>query len=166
MSRSSWWAAKARRFVRHVGARVTAAEIGGLEDWTTPAQRALFRSMPRGDQRHGLDVVAHLRADGVVDPELLVAGLLHDAGKGPTVRTWHRVAWSLGERYGPSVMLGARRLPGFGAPLDRMRDHAELSAQLAVTAGCSARTVDLIRHQAEPRDPEYGLLLKLADEAC
>jgi hypothetical protein len=166
VSQISWWASRARRFSSHVRARVTADEVVGLEAWTSPAQRTLFLAMPVGDQRHGLDVVAHLRADGVDEPEVLVAGLLHDAGKGPSVRAWHRIAWSLGEHYGPGALAAARRLPGFGPPLDRMRDHAELSAGMAAEAGCTERTVDLIRHQAEPRDPRYGALLKLADDAC
>ena len=32
-------------------------------------------------------------------------------------------------------------------------------------AGCSPRTVELIRHQEVPIDPEFGRLLRLADEA-
>ena len=55
-----------------------------LAAWTTPAQRRLFDSMHVADQRHGLDVVASLRADGVQDRDVLLAGLLHDAGKGDT----------------------------------------------------------------------------------
>ena len=34
------------------------------------------------DQRHGLDVVATLRSEGVSDDEVLLAGLLHDCAKG------------------------------------------------------------------------------------
>jgi hypothetical protein len=49
--------------------------------------------------------------------------------------------------------------------LDRLRDHAEMSARLAETAGCSPRTVELIRWQDDPRDPEAGERLRLADEA-
>jgi hypothetical protein len=56
-------------------------------------------------------------------------------------------------------------LPGFGQALDRIRDHAELSAGIAAAAGCSSRTVELIRYQAEPRDPGAGAQLKRADEA-
>ena len=36
---------------------------------------------------------------------------------------------------------------------------------LAAAAGCSPRTVELIRHQDAPRDAECGELLRLADEA-
>ncbi|HEX7612172.1 MAG TPA: hypothetical protein VF371_05300, partial [Candidatus Limnocylindrales bacterium] len=63
------------------------------------------------DRRHGLDVVAYLRASGVEDAELLMAGLLHDSGKGPCVRLVHRVAWSLGQRYGERVWSLSSRMP-------------------------------------------------------
>jgi hypothetical protein len=56
-------------------------------------------------------------------------------------------------------------MPGFRAPLDRLHDHAARSAGFAAEAGCSQRTVDLIRHQEDPVDPEFGELLRLADEA-
>jgi hypothetical protein len=124
----------------------------------------MFDSMHVADRRHGLDVVASLRDEGVVDPDLLLAGLLHDAGKGDT-GIWPRVAYSLGQRYGAWIPSLAAHLPGFGPALERLRTHAETSAGLAAAAGCSARTVELIRNQDAPLDPEFGELLKLADEA-
>ena len=60
------------------------------------------------DRRHGLDVVASLRAEGVTEPDLLVAGLLHDAGKGDT-GVWPRVAYALGSRMAPGSRRVARR---------------------------------------------------------
>jgi hypothetical protein len=160
----SWWAVKVRQFRAHVGASGAPSERAELATWLSPAQLALFDAMPVADRRHGLDVAGTLRASGATDPDLLVAGLLHDAGKGRAVGLWPRVAWSLGERYGRWVWRVAGLLPGFAMALDRMRDHAERSAELARQAGCSARTVDLIRHQAEPADSE-GAVLQLADEA-
>jgi hypothetical protein len=136
----------------------------GLEDWTTASEQRLFDSMHVADQRHGLDVVASLRAEGIMNRDVLVAGLLHDAGKGST-GLWPRVAWSLGQAYGPWVWSVSARLPGFRSALEQLRAHAEVSAGMAAAAGCSQRTVDLIRYQEEPRDPEYGELLRLADEA-
>jgi hypothetical protein len=67
-----------------------------------------------------------------------------------------RITW-------PSLALGW--LPGMRAALIRLRNHAEASALLAESAGCTARTVDLIRWQDAPRDPEAGERLRLADEA-
>jgi hypothetical protein len=164
--RLGWWASKARQFRAHIRARVSRTERAALASSLTPPQLAVFDAMPVADRRHGLDVADRLRADGVTEPDVLVAGLLHDAGKGTTVGLWPRVAWSLGEALGPWAVGAARRLPGFAPALDRIRDHAELSAGKAAAAGCSARTVELIRYQAEPRDPGAGALLKRADEAA
>ena len=161
---ASWWAARIRQFGSHVRARVTSAEREGLEDWLTPRHLELFDAMSVADRRHGLDVVASLRGSGKRDTELLLAGLLHDAGKGRTVGLWPRVAFSLGERYGSWVWRVTRTLPGFRVALDRLDDHAERSAGLAADAGCSPRTVELIRHQSEPIDRD-GAVLRLADEA-
>ena len=160
---TSWWAGKIRQFVRHLTGRVSAAERAALAGWLTAAQLDLFGTMHRADQRHGLDVVADLRASGHADPELLLAGLLHDASKGPGVGVWHRVAWSLGERYGVGIHALAARLPGFAAALARIREHPERSAELALAAGCSERTAGLIRHQADPIDHAAGEALRLAD---
>jgi hypothetical protein len=159
-----WWAGKLRQTWRHFRGRVTASERAQLASWLTPGQLDLFDRMHRADQRHGLDVVASLRAAGHTDLELLLAGLIHDSGKGPSVKLWHRVAWSLGERYGQRLHRVAERLPGFREPLERIRVHADRSAELALAAGCSPVTAALIRHQAGPVDGPHGDALLLADE--
>jgi hypothetical protein len=56
-------------------------------------------------------------------------------------------------------------VPSLRASLARLRDHAATSAGLAASAGCPPRTVELIRHQDAPIDPDAGRLLQLADEA-
>jgi len=160
----SWWAAKIRRTGKYVRARVSTAERDELDGWLTPAQVGLFDRMAVADRRHGLDVVAALRQAGVSDADLLVAGLLHDCGKGPRVRLVHRVAWSLGQRYGEWIWRTSSHMPTFGAGLDGLRNHAERSADLAAMAGCSPPTVELIRLQENPID-EAGQLLHAADEA-
>lgn len=160
----SWWAAKVRQFRSHVRARVGADERAGLVDWLTPAQLALFDSMHVADRRHGLDVVRTLRARGIDDPDVLHAGLLHDAGKGQT-GVWPRVAYALGQAYGHWVWRIARLIPGWRAALARLEDHAEASARLAQEAGSSPRTVELIRNQDAPLDDAAGRALQLADEA-
>lgn len=136
-----------------------------LAAWTTPAELALFDAQHVADRRHGLDVVAYLRRAGVTDRDVLAAGLLHDCAKGDT-GAGPRIAWSLGERLGPWILAPARRVPGWTAALDRLRDHAEASAALVATAGLTPRAVDLVRHQADPRDPDYGHVFHAADEAC
>src|SRR6187455_2014836 len=111
-STASWWASRARQFRAHLWASVTPEERAALAPWIAPAQLELFDTMHLADRRHGLDVVASLRAEGVTEPDLLVAGLLHDAGKGDT-GVWPRVAYSLGSHYGTWIPGVAGVLPGF-----------------------------------------------------
>jgi hypothetical protein len=159
-----WWATKLRRTRSYLRARVSEAEREAFAGRLAPAQLALFDRMHLADRRHGLDVMTDLERRGAVDQDLLVAGLLHDCGKGPRIRFVHRVAWSLGQHYGAWIWRAAARVPTFRAGLAAMRDHAERSARLAAEAGCSARTIALIRNQEKPTDEEGRLLLE-ADES-
>ena len=159
----AWWLGKVRQVGRHVVARVEPTERAALGAWLTTPQLELFDRMHRADRRHGLDVVAALRDDGVMDPDALAAGLLHDAGKGDTGLV-ARVAYSLGQAYGRWIPGAVSWVPAMRAAQERLEGHAEASARLAEAAGCSRRTVELIRWQDAPRDPEFGERLKLADE--
>lgn len=159
-----WWRTKVRQFVRHVRARVSVGERAAVATWLTPDQLALFDSMHVADRRHGLDVVATLRSDAVTDDEVLLAGLLHDAGKGHT-SVVPRIVYALGQAYGRWIWTVASVVPPMGRAIRRLRDHADTSADLAARNGCSPRTVDLIRHQDAPTDPVAGVQLQLADEA-
>jgi len=161
----TWWFTKVRRFVRYFVGRVSAAERDQVRASLSQPQMELFESMHRADQRHGLDVVAALRADGQANPDLLLAGLLHDCGKGRQLHVSHRVGWSLAERYGPRVERLALRLRGFKPAFAVIAAHAERSAQLALDAGCSPASADLIRHQSEPVDEVLGRALLIADQA-
>jgi hypothetical protein len=158
-----WWATKVRQFGVHLFGRVGPTERTALVAWLTPAELVVFDRMHRADRRHGLDVVERLRAAGVDDRDVLVAGLLHDCGKGRT-GVWPRVAHALARAYGPGVRTLVGWLPGMTAALDRLERHPERSAVLAAAAGCSERTVELIRWQETPRDPEFGRLLQHADD--
>ncbi|MFN8620561.1 MAG: hypothetical protein U0869_07455 [Chloroflexota bacterium] len=161
----SWWGGKVRQVRAYLGARVSGPEREALAARLTPAQLALFDSMHVADQRHGLAVMGDIRrVIGERDPELLLAALFHDAAKGPETGLVHRVTWSLGERYGAQAWEVARVLPGFAPALERMRDHAQASADLALAAGCTPRTAALIRAQSHPVE-EAGRLLLVADEA-
>jgi hypothetical protein len=160
----SWWVTKVRQTKRHLLARVSARERDGVSEWLSPAQLAVFGGMHVADRRHGLDVVAALRAAGEVDPDVLLAGLLHDAGKRDAGMI-PRVVHALGQAGLGWVTRLVGWWPGMPAALRRLRDHAEVSAGMAEGAGCTPRTVELIRWQDDPRDPEAGERLRLADEA-
>lgn len=161
---AAWWVAKIRQTKRHLLARVPARERDALAEWLSPAQLEMFDAMHVADRRHGLDVMWTLRDGGEEDPEVLLAALLHDAGKG-NAGLIARIVHSLGHARMSWVALAVGWLPGMRRSLDRLRDHAETSARLAEAAGCSPRTVDLIRWQDAPHDPEAGERLRLADEA-
>ncbi|HLY14406.1 MAG TPA: hypothetical protein VKR24_08645 [Candidatus Limnocylindrales bacterium] len=166
----TWWATKVRQFRTHLRAKVRPAERAGLEAWVPGRLLALYDAMPVADRRHGLDVVAHLQAaGGSDDPELLLAGLLHDCGKstanGRGIGLGPRVAWSLSEAFGPWVLRAARPLPGFAPALHQLRDHAGRSADLVLAAGGSRRIADLIRGQDRQPADRASELLRLADEA-
>lgn len=161
---AAWWLGKIRQTKRHLLSRVPARERDAVAAWLSPAQLAVFDAMHVADRRHGLDVVQTLRVGGVDDAEVLLAGLLHDAGKG-NAGIASRIVHSLGQANMTWVERAAGRLPGMRRTLDRLRDHAELSARLAEAARCPPRTVELIRWQDAPRDPEAGERLRLADEA-
>jgi hypothetical protein len=163
-SSRSWWASKARQLGRHLVARVRPAERARLATWLTPAQLALFDGMPVADRRHGLDVLERLRELGSEDRDLHLAGLFHDAGKGRSIRLWHRVAWSLGEHLGSWAHRRAARLPGGAEAMARLRDHAGRSAALALAAGCGPRAARLIRGDLVPADAAAAALLHAADE--
>lgn len=165
----AWWSAKVRQFGAHVRAHIPPEERASLAAWAPGWAVGVFDAMHPADRRHGLDVVSSLRTDGSAggdDEDLLIAGLLHDAGKGQT-RVWPRVAYSLGQAYGPTVRRLVRIVPfsAWGAAIDRLEHHVETSARIAAEAGGSARTVELIQHQDAPLDPVAGERLRLADEA-
>ena len=160
-----WWMAKARQTRSHLLARVAAGERTAAAAWLSPTELDVFDHMHVADKRHGLDVVNVLRAGGERDLDVLVAGLLHDAGKGNT-GVVPRILFSLGQAGIAWPARLARGAPRVRAALDRLATHAETSARLAEAAGCSPRTVALIRWQDAPRDPDAGERLRHADEAC
>ncbi len=161
---SSWWAAKVRQAGSYARASVSPADRAALASWLSPAQLRVFDAMHIADRRHGLDVAAHLRADGIEDPDVLIAGLLHDAGKGDSGFV-ARVLYSLSQAYGGWIWSVAVLLPPLTKSMARLRAHAGLSATLAAAAGCSARTVELIRHQDDPPADDTARRFHLADEA-
>jgi hypothetical protein len=160
----AWWAGKVRQARRYAGGRVDPAERADLARWVTPPQLEAFEAMHRADQRHGLDVVAWLRAHDEHDDEVLLAGLLHDAGKGDTGFA-PRVVYSLSQAYGDWILSLATIWPPLARSLARLKVHPERSAEVAKAAGCSPRTLELILQQdVEPAD-DTARRFHLADEA-
>ena len=128
----------------------------------------LFAWMPLPDRRHGLDVAEALLRNGIDDPDLLSAALLHDAAKGHRMRLWHRVAGVLLEAAAPWLLrrLAVRDRRSWRYPFHLYLHHAPMSAELAVRAGCPARVADLIRGTpTTDADRALHRALEAADDA-
>ncbi len=133
-----------------------------------------FRRLPTHDQAHLCRVYRTLRRDGVDDPELLAAALLHDLGKidesGGHVRLPDRVARVLLRRLAPRLLQRLARpdAPSWRRGLTLAVHHPALGAARAAALGCSARTCWLIEHHEDdpPPDDRHLHRLMAADRAA
>ena len=155
------------QFFGHLTARVDPGEAALARNILPAGAWALFEAMPVADRRHALDVVRRLLDAGHDDPQLLAAGLLHDAGKGRRLRLWQRVSGVLLQAVRPSLL---RRLASADPRSRRygfhlFLHHAELSAAAATAAGCGELTAAFITGRTGPSDALLARALQLADEA-
>jgi hypothetical protein len=129
----------------------------------SPAQMALFLRMQPGEQLHSLAVLRRLEAQGMRQPDLLAAALLHDVGKSRLpLRLWER-AWivlvgallpgSLA-RWGDRPYHEGQRLPAWQRPLVVACQHPEWGARMAEEAGASPLVISLIRRHQQKIPPD------------
>ena len=158
---------RVEQFFGHMRASVTPSETATARSLLPDAAWPLFTAMPVADRRHALDVMARLMVAGVDDPDLLAAALLHDAAKGHRMRLWHRVAGVLLEALAPGQLrrLASPDPQSWRYPFHLYLHHADLSADAAAAAGCSARTVGFIRGTATEADASLAAAFASADEA-
>jgi putative nucleotidyltransferase with HDIG domain len=127
---------------------------GEVMDCLPPDAARLFRHMPSYDRRHALRVAQMLRERGHGEPELLAAALLHDVGKTAQdegrLRLWHRVAVVLLRLWPGLLRQVAEDRPGsWRYPFYVQQQHAAIGAERASRAGCSPRTVQLVRRHED-----------------
>lgn len=153
------------QFFGHLNARVDPDEVTPVRGILPANAFALFEQMPTADRRHGLDVMGRLLAAGRDDPELLAAALLHDAAKGNRMRLWHRVGGVLFDALAPGLLkrLASPDPASRRYPFHLYLHHAELSAALALEAGCGDRTAAFIRGTAAEPDAAAAAALLAAD---
>ena len=160
---------RSRQFFRSVGASISAEDRAEVAQRLNTEQQRLFYATTARDQRHSLDVFHALQRDGHDDPELLLAALLHDVGKGP-VRLGHRVAYVLIRAVSPRLL---RRLTsdsgsGWRRSLASFSEHSRRGAALVEATGAPETVVSLVRlHSGDEiaSDPRVAIL-RAADESC
>lgn len=151
---------RSRQVYHALWPRVAAADLEAAGALLTESGRRIFAGMPRRDQRHALEVLRRLSAR-TDDPDLLVAGLLHDCGKGDvpvSLRILHVIAPKFGE------ITGREGATGWRGAAYRLHHHVERSARLANEAGCSEITVRLIGGTHTPEEAWAAELLRAADD--
>jgi hypothetical protein len=160
---------RVRQFANALLARVSPDDLREADEVLPSNAQELFRRMSVPDQRHSLNVMRMLRRQGHAEPDLLAAALLHDVGKSAAwIAPWHRAVIVLGMRFAQGLFawLGGGEPHGWRRPFVVLRQHAEIGAEWAAQAGCSALTVSLIRRHQEPLrraplDQEERLLVAL-----
>jgi hypothetical protein len=122
----------------------------------TGRQFAAFCLMSPADQRHAARVARALVAEGTRDPDLIVAGLLHDLGKVDRwgrgrVLVFHRVAKVLLARLWPGAWtwLSDADRPSVVRGCYLLQQHPALGAAWAADLGVSSRACALIAAHQE-----------------
>ncbi len=137
-----------------------------VEELLSEAQAAAFRRLPLYDQAHLFRVYQRLVAAGERDRDVLLAALLHDAGKVMPpfrVRLVDRVTRVILRRYAPGLLARLARLPAprWRAGLALAVHHPKLGASLAATLGCTPRVCWLIEHHEDDPPPPDAALHRL-----
>lgn len=183
---------RVRQFARAAGAWLRPQATGDAlaAHYLSPEALDLFRTMPRYDRQHALSVLQTLKDQSHGQPDLLAAALLHDVGKtgdggkakedagkamdgakAPSgsgrLRLWHRVAVVLMRAFQPGLLerIGKDQPGSWRLPFFVQQHHAAIGAELARQAGCSAATVELIRHHEDPPERVADPLLKALQAA-
>jgi hypothetical protein len=150
------WAYRTGQALRMWTARVRPEEREAAAQRLPSNLRGLFDAMTVRDQAHGLRVLRRLEAErGGVEPLLLQAALLHDAGKSAAplgIPGRALVVIAGATRTIPLLV----RLPRLGARIRRYTDHPQIGAGLLREAGADGDLVEIVaEHQAvSPRRAE------------
>lgn len=147
---------RARQFWQALATRPMPEALVEAEVVLSPSQMVLFSGMQPSEQAHELSMLAALQNQGEADPDLLVAALLHDAGKQRCpLRLWERVVIVLVQAASPSLVRRwgeppAVKCRGWRKPFSVAMQHAEWGAALALEAGVSPLAAALIRRHPQP----------------
>jgi putative nucleotidyltransferase with HDIG domain len=134
-------------------ARVAEQDYQFVARFLTPQQFTLFDQMQPAEQVHSLQVARELLELGEDSPDLLAAALLHDVGKmRQPLQLWERIWIVLGETLFPALVHRWGNTSHNSGPASFLwrpfmvaERHPQWGAELALQAGASPLTADLIR---------------------
>lgn len=161
------------QFLRALRAHPSPGSSQHASEFLPPRLLHLFDKMPLIDQSHGLRVLGQLQRQGVDDPDLLAAALLHDVGKSRLpIAPWERVwGWFIRKLLPHRSALWAEgEAKGLRKAVVVAENHPRWGAQMVREERGSPRLVEFIRYHHEPEgapmsDIREGLLiLRVADD--
>lgn len=129
-------------------------DVALARETLTPLAMSLFDTMSPSDQGHAIAVLRCLRLGEPVSRDLAAAALLHDVGKaGSGLTLPYRTAIVLLEAFWPGALarLCVNAQGTWRQPFAVDARHADIGAERCARAGCSQRTVTLVRcHDTPP----------------
>lgn len=156
---------RVRQFWRNVFLKTDHQALEQAKGQLTAAQWALFRQLQPAEKAHALSIYRKLIEQGDIQPDLLVAALLHDVGKlryrlNPIERAMVVLMRAIvplrAHQFGEIPASGWERLPGWRKAFIVAAHHEEWGAEMAHQAGTSALAEALIRWHHQPNHPEAG----------
>lgn len=162
-----------RQFWRAIFVKINPLDLQRALALMNPAQAELFLQLQPSEQQHALGMVRRLIEQGDDQADLLVAALLHDAGKlryrmNPLERTAVVLVGVISptrlKAWGSLPPAGWESLPGWRRAFVVAEQHARWGAEMARQAGVSPLAETLIREHHHPHleqaDAEANRLLK------
>lgn len=164
-----------RQFGRAFSTHTSLLGLEGAQRRLNPEQWEIFTQLQPSEQGHAVAMYLKLLEQGEIQPDLLVAALLHDIGKlcyrmKPLERAMvilvRAVNLNQSQHWGSLPPAGWESLPGWRKAFIVSEQHPAWGAEMALHAGATPLTETLIRehhhpHGHEANSIENSLLRKL-----
>jgi hypothetical protein len=142
---------RARQFWNALRSEPSQQDLDEVRAILNPGEMELFEQMQPSEQVHSIAVMRRLQVQAEVEQDLVVAALLHDAGKSLCpLHVWERVMIVLVGALSPARLArwGSGEPHGWRRPFVVAMQHPAWGADLAARHGASPLAVELIRqHQ-------------------